>query len=161
MDDMSLNFHILAKLIALALVSQLAACYPNNPTQNQRLEILRRELISRNLVDGDGKFIKILGLRAFSNICFWQKPAITPIDCLSMVIEADSLDKAKTNCESIIISLKFDKLDTAKYSQLSKAAVVLIPAVRSADYSGGVNGYAINNYFETASPYIFKFGEKL
>jgi hypothetical protein len=137
----------------------LTACYPNNPTQNQKIEILKRELLSRKLTDDTGNPIQLSGLRAFSFACFWSNPSFAQKDCLPIVVEANTLDQAKKNCEKIIRDITGKKIDISKFSQLAKTAAVFIPAVRLPGYTGGVNAYGVNNFFETDKPYLIKLGE--
>lgn len=138
----------------------LTACYPNNPTQNQKIEILKKELLNRKLIDDHGNSIQLSGLRAFSFACFWSNPSFAQKDCLPMVVEADTVTQAKNNCEKIIKELTDKKVDVGKFSQLSKTAVVLIPAVRQPGYTGGVSAYSLDNFFTVDKPYLFKLGEK-
>jgi hypothetical protein len=147
-------------IVLMPVVFFLTACYPNNPTQNQKIEILKRELANRELTDDSGKFIQLSGLRAFSYACFWSNPSFAQKDCLPIVVEADTVDQAKKNCEKIIKELTDKKIDLGRFSQLSKTAVVLIPAVRQPGYTGGVTAYGLDNFFTTDKPYLFKLGEK-
>jgi hypothetical protein len=145
--------------IALMLVMLfLTACYPNNPTQNQKIEILKRELLDRKLTDDKGNPIQLSALRAYSFACFWSKPSFAQKDCLPIVVEADTVDQAKKNCERMIKELTDKKIDVGKFAQLSKTAVVLIPAVRQPGYTGGVSAYGLDNFFTTDKPYLFKLG---
>lgn len=149
-----------ALIFSMLLTIFLTACYPNNPTQNQKIEILKRELVGRQLTDESGKLIQLSGLRAFSFACFWSIPSFVQKDCLPIVVEAVTLDQAKKNCEKIIKDITSKKIDVGKFSQLSKAAVVLIPVVRQPGYTGGVSAYSLDNFFTTDKPYLFKLGEQ-
>jgi hypothetical protein len=149
-----------ASIASMLAMFFLTACYPNNPTQNQKIEILKKELLNRKLTDDTGNPIQLSGLRAFSFACFWSNPSFVQKDCLPIVVEADTVDQAKKNCGKIIKELTDKKIDVGKFSQLSKTAVVLIPAVRQPGYTGGVSAYGLDNFFKTDKPYLFKLGEQ-
>jgi hypothetical protein len=145
-------------LFLLAVIGWYFMPFANNPVQNKNIKILHTEISNLKIKNSVGGNIVFSPFSAYVGACRIHIPVISYNDCLSLLVEGESADRANQNAEIIIINLKKIKLnDSAEL--LKDKYVVLIPGVRDESFIGNVNPYNVSKHFKTNQPFIIKLGK--